>query len=177
MLKGERVTLRAPRAEDALRQHEFEQDIELGSLLCKPLRATNLEQAQAFIAGLSQADENAAHFAIEADGLYIGYCSLFGLRHSLGNLSLEIVIGDRAYWDQGYGREAVRLLLRYAFHYLGRRRVGLMTHVKNERALRCFRACGFVEEGRPRQDFWYQGEYIDMVKMSMMREEWVAKAG
>jgi RimJ/RimL family protein N-acetyltransferase len=175
MLKGERVTLRAPRAEDAGRQHEFSQDIELGSLLCKPLRVTSLEQAQAYMVGLSQADENAAHFAIEADGLFIGTCSLFGLKDRLGNLRMEIVIGDRDYWGKGYGREAVGLVLRYAFHHLGRRRVGLMTHVKNERALGCFRACGFVEEGRPRKEFWYQGEYVDMVKMSILREEWMAK--
>jgi GNAT superfamily N-acetyltransferase len=64
--------------------------------------------------------------------------------------TLGIMIGDRAYWGRGYGRDAVRVLLSYAFHYLGARRIVLTTHARNERALRCYRACGFVEEGRPR---------------------------
>ena len=61
------------------------------------------------------------------------------------------MIGDRAYWGRGYGREVVKLLLDYGFRYLGARRIVLTTHAKNERAIRCFGACGFVEEGRPRQ--------------------------
>lgn len=113
-----------------------------------------------------------ASFAIEADGQYIGFCSLYNLLNPNGNLELGITIGDRAYWGRGYGREAVTLLLTYGFHYLGARRIALTTHAKNERALRCYRACGFVEEGRPRKAVWIEGEYVDLVNMSILRDEW-----
>jgi len=51
----------------------------------------------------------------------------------------------------------------------------LTTHAKNERAIRCYLACGFVEEGRPRKAAWIEGEYTDLVEMSILREEWQAR--
>ena len=99
------------------------------------------------------------------------------LQNRQGNLELGIMIGDRAYWNKGYGREVVRLLLDYAFHYLGARRIALTTHASNERAIRCYTACGFVEEGRPRKAVWIEGEYIDLVNMSILRDEWQAIRG
>ena len=87
------------------------------------------------------------------------------------------MIGDRAYWNKGYGREVVKLLLDYGFHYLGARRIALTTHARNERAIRCYKACGFVEEGRPRKVIWIEGEYIDLVNMSILKDEWQAVGG
>ena len=89
-----------------------------------------------------------------------------------GNLELGIQIGDREYWGRGYGRDAVRLLLNYGFHYLGARRIWLTTNAKNERVIRSFAAVGFVEEGRPRKVVWIDGEYTDLVNMSILVEEW-----
>ena len=68
----------------------------------------------------------------------------------------------------------MRLLLHFGFHYLGARRIALTTHARNERAIRCYLACGFVEEGRPRQVLWIEGEYVDLVEMSILRNEWLA---
>jgi RimJ/RimL family protein N-acetyltransferase len=131
-----------------------------------------LQSAQAFFESRNTPDPNLAPFAIEADGKYIGFCSLMHLQDRHGNLELGITIGDRAYWGRGYGREVVRLLLDYGFRYLGARRIALTTHAKNERAIRCYRACGFVEEGRPRKVVWIEGEYTDLVNMAILAEEW-----
>ena len=173
MLQGEKTILREMRAEDVLRQHEFNQDIELYGLDSSFPRPSSLEQAQAaYEDSVKNADEDSAWFAIEADGKYIGNCCLMGLNRPHGILELGIVIGDRQYWGRGYGRDATKLLLRYGFHYLGARRIVLTTHARNERAIRCYRACGFVEECRPRQVLWIEGEYVDLVNMSILREEW-----
>ena len=168
MLKGEKVLLRPMKRDDIARQHEFDQDPELYGLDSTYPRVSPLERAQAFYESRAKDDENIAPFAIEAEGEYIGYCSLMDLQNRHGNLELGIMIGDRAYWGRGYGRDAVRLLLDYGFRYLGARRIGLTTHAKNERAIRC----GFVEEGRPRKATWIEGEYTDLVEMSILREEW-----
>jgi RimJ/RimL family protein N-acetyltransferase len=157
------------------RQHGFNQDLELYGLDSTYPRVSPLERAQAFYEGRTREDETIAPFAIEAEGKYIGYCGLRDLQNRDGNLELGIFIGDREYWGRGYGREVVRLLLEYGFHYLGARRIALTTHAKNERAIRCYLACGFVEEGRPRQVVWIEGEYTDLVDMSILREEWQSK--
>jgi RimJ/RimL family protein N-acetyltransferase len=175
VLKGEKVILRPMRPDDIAWQHEFDQDLELYGLMGDTPRVSPLERAQAFYESCAKPDDNLAPFAIEADGKYIGHCALMNLRDRYGNLELGIGIGDRAYWGRGYGREAVKLLLEYGFRYLGARRMVLTTHAKNERALRCYRACGFVEDGRPRQVIWVEGEYTDLVDMSLFREEWQCK--
>ena len=111
-------------------------------------------------------------FTIEADGACIGHCGLFHFDVASRHCELGIAIGEKEYWGRGYGREAVRLLLDYAFRVRNFRRVWLETHAANERAIRAYRACGFVEEGRMREHIWLAGRYVDNVIMGVMREEW-----
>lgn len=173
MFKGEKVILRAIREDDIPRLYEFSQDVELAGLDCGHPRAVPIEHIRADFQNMIKNDPNRAFFAIEADGKYIGDCGLSGLNDPHGSAELGIVIGDRAYWGRGYGREAVRMLVHYGFHYRGLRRIVLTTHAKNLRAIRCYLACGFVEDGRPRKAIWVEGEYLDVVNMSILREEWL----
>jgi RimJ/RimL family protein N-acetyltransferase len=177
MLKGEKVILRPMSPDDIPRQHEFNQDLELYGLDSDQPHVSPLGSAQAFYERRTRFDDDVAPFAMEADGKYIGFCSLMHLRDRHGNVELGIMIADREYWGCGYGREAVALLLHYGFHYLGVRRIELTTNAKNPRAIRCFLACGFREEGRPRKVVWIEGEYTDLVNMSILREEWQAQSG
>ena len=174
MLKGKKVLLRPAKPEDVVRQYEFDQDAELYGLNCTFPQVTSMAMEQAFYESRSKIDENIAPFAMEADGKYIGFCSLMNIRDRHGNVELGIVIGDRDYWGKGYGRDAITVLLHYGFHYLGVRRIALFCHANNERAINCYKACGFVEEGRERQVIWIEGAYIDGVKMSILRAEWQA---
>ena len=65
-----------------------------------------------------------------------------------------ITIGDRLYWGQGYGEDAFKTLISYAFHHTGMRRLHLKTLEQNRRAQKCFQKCGFsacgslLEEGK-----------------------------
>lgn len=177
MLKGEKVLLRPMIRDDIARQHQFDQDPELYVLDGAEPRPAPIEAAERFYDNRTRADDHMAPFAIEADGVYIGSCELSGLQDRHRSLSIGIQIGDRAYWGRGYGRDAVRVLLRYGFELCGARRIVLTTHAKNERAIRCYRACGFIEEGRPRKAAWIAGEYTDLVNMSILRDEWEQHRG
>ena len=64
------------------------------------------------------------------------------------------------------------LLLDYAFRIRNFRRVWLETHATNERAIRAYKACGFIEEGRMREHIWLAGRFVDNVIMGVLREEW-----
>jgi len=44
-------------------------------------------------------------------------------------------------------------------------------HGRNQRAIRAYRACGFVEEGRLRQHVWSDGAYDDLVIMAVLRPD------
>lgn len=119
-------------------------------------------------------EPNVAWFAIEADGKFIGRCGLHDFDATHHTCTLGITIGDREYQGRGYGREAIGLLLDYAFRLRNVQKVWLTTGGNNERAIRCYRACGFVEEGRLRRHEWSGGEYLDLVYMGILREEWAA---
>jgi RimJ/RimL family protein N-acetyltransferase len=86
--------------------------------------------------------------------------------------ALGITIGDKGYWGRGYGTDAIRLLLDYAFRLRNIRRIYLTVNSTNERAIGAYRRCGFVEEGRLRQHVWSAGQYIDLVNMGILRGEW-----
>jgi hypothetical protein len=64
--------------------------------------------------------------------------------------------------------------LEYAFRLRNVQKVWLTVNSDNERALRSYERCGFVEEGRLRKQVWNNGRYIDLVYMGVLREEWEA---
>lgn len=172
MLTGELVTLRPIEPDDYLALAEFANDVEL-ELLGGGDPPTPTPQASV-AAMYEQQRENpdSINFAItanEAAGKLIGQCGLW--RHDqLGRtVELGITIGVREYWGRGYGREAVALLVGYAFRLRNMRKVHLSVHASNTRAIRSYTAAGFVEEGRLREHVWSDGAYVDLVLMGRLR--------
>ena len=92
-----------------------------------------------------------------------------------GNCELFITIGEKEYWSQGYGSDALRLLLRAAFEDLGMRRVALRADADNARAIRCYENVGFAKEGVLREHRLRYGEPLDMVYMAILKREWEAR--
>jgi RimJ/RimL family protein N-acetyltransferase len=173
MFKGQKVVLRAVKREDMERQWIAENDPELYYLDGGRPRPSSLDDLYKYFDQNARRDDE-IEFAIEADGKYIGHCGLHGFDSTNRTAELSVEIGDKGYWGQGYGRDAIRLLLGYAFEHMNLNRVHLTTHSENERAIRCYRACGFVEEGRMRQHLYVRGHYVDRVVMGMLREEYTA---
>ncbi len=54
-------------------------------------------------------------------------------------------------------------------------REGFAIEADNERAIRCYKSCGFQEEGRQREHAWSNGRYVDNLLMGILREEWEAR--
>ncbi len=176
MLQGKKVLLRALRRDDLNAICRFNNDVEVelagGG---DPPMPQSLERLQAeFDSRVASGGRDDAGFAIEADGKCIGQCGLHGFDAAAHICELGITIGDKEYWGRGYGTDAVRLLLDYAFRLRHVHKVYLTVNGNNERAQRAYAKCGFVEEGRLRQHAWHNGHYIDLVYMGILREEWAA---
>ncbi len=101
----------------------------------------------------------------------IGSCGLMNIDSRNRHAELGINIGDKRYWNQGYGTEAMRLLVRYGFETLNLHRVYLRVFETNRRAIRAYEKAGFIHEGRQRQAEFRDGKYIDMLVMSLLRDE------
>ncbi len=115
-------------------------------------------------------------FAIRtlADDRLIGLISLYTIFPAQREAFMGIQIGDRAYWGKGYGTDALRVLLHYAFAELNLYRVSLSVLDGNERAIRSYEKCGFRYEGRERRVWSYDGRRWDEIYMGLLRDEWAA---
>jgi RimJ/RimL family protein N-acetyltransferase len=91
--------------------------------------------------------------------------------------TLGLQIGDNASKGRGYGREAVRLALKYAFEELNLNRVELSVFADNWRAIRTYQKVGFVQEGCARQAQYRNGRYQDEYRFAMLRSEWETAYG
>ncbi|MEP6871239.1 MAG: GNAT family protein [Anaerolineaceae bacterium] len=169
------MILRPMRAEDLERYAEFKNDVEV-ELLGRSGAPAPMELArlQSRYEEHLKLDPYAfTWFAIEAQGgKFIGQCLLRKFDEAARTCELGITIGDRDFWGRGYGRDAVGLLLKYAFRLRNMEKVWLTTSGGNVRAQRSYAACGFTEEGRQRRQVWLDGAYDDVVFMGILREDW-----
>lgn len=115
-------------------------------------------------------------WSIEYGGECIGSARL---RVDAGNhratFSLGIFVPHRR--GMGLGQEATRLVVRWGFVELGLHRVELEVLATNVRAIRCYRACGFIHEGTRRQAELYPDGWLDFLVMGMLRNDLVERAG
>jgi RimJ/RimL family protein N-acetyltransferase len=105
----------------------------------------------------------------------IGFIGLFDLYQQHGDTLVAIALGEREYWSKGYGTDAMRIMLRYAFNEVNLRRVGLIVFEYNPRAIRSYEKAGFAHEGRVRGCILREGKRYDFLYMGVLREEWLAK--
>jgi RimJ/RimL family protein N-acetyltransferase len=107
-----------------------------------------------------------------SSGRVIGNVGLLQIDPVHGRAWLGVCIGEKDCWSAGYGTEAIRLLLRYAFDNLGLRRIQLITDADNDRGLRCYEKCGFVREALLREHRLRHGKPLDMIQMAVLKSEW-----
>jgi RimJ/RimL family protein N-acetyltransferase len=108
-------------------------------------------------------------FVIEADGRPVGRIGLNQFRRRDRIASLYCFIGEPACWGRGYARDAVATLLAYAFDRTDLSRVELWTLADNDRAIRVYERCGFVQEARLAERSYKDGTWVDRIVMSVTR--------
>ena len=105
----------------------------------------------------------------------IGIIGLYGISWIPRLAELRIVIGDKDYWGKGYGTEAIKLVVDYAFDKLNLNNVYLGVNAEHKGAIKAYKNAGFVEEGILRKVQYRNSKYYDAVRMSILREEYYAK--
>ena len=86
--------------------------------------------------------------------------------------TVGIMIGDQSEWSKGYGAEAVKLILKYAFKRLGLRKVAYHVIAPNIGSQKVAKKNGFQEEARLKSHIFREGGYHDVVILSIFREDW-----
>lgn len=135
-----------------------------------PTSATGLE---AYLQRL-ETDTSRVWFGIveRETGQLIGETGLLRMFPTWRTTDLSIILGEKSAWGKGYGKEAMALMLDFAFGYLNFHRVAIGVVGSNTRALRFYEKIGFRTEGVQRDGYFYNHVYQDFIMMSILEDEY-----
>jgi RimJ/RimL family protein N-acetyltransferase len=106
------------------------------------------------------------------DGRYLGQCGIHQIHERSRVGRLACIVARRGDMGQGLGSAAIRALLDHAFGTMGLHKLWLMVFRHNERGRGIYGRIGFQEEGILRDEYFHEGAWHDMVRMSMLDREW-----
>jgi RimJ/RimL family protein N-acetyltransferase len=173
LLRGERVLLRGPRdsdIEDRLRHPiDPEEEDGYGSAWRREWDGRRYHTRE-HLAAARRPEPSAYRWAVEHHGGCIGGA---GLRVDAGQHRATYSVGlfVAALRGQGLGREITRLVVAWGFGGLGLHRIELEVLAFNTRAIRCYLACGFRQEGVRREAELYPDGRKDLISMGLLRSE------
>lgn len=169
MLLGEKVYLRRLERSDLEKSLRWINNPEIMVIMGVFGPRTALEQ-EAWYESIAQSRNNLV-FAIclVNSSEHIGNISLFDIDYINSNAGLSIFIVEPEHQGCGYGGEAVRLMVEYAFVYLNLHKV----YSKTERleAARMYERIGFMREGVLREHEFKYGQYTDKLVYGFLRSE------
>jgi RimJ/RimL family protein N-acetyltransferase len=108
---------------------------------------------------------------IAREGRFLGEIRLLDVDTNDRRARLTIAFYDPDLLGQGLGRAAIRLLFSHAFQTLGLHRLSIRVLADNHRAIACYKACGFVEEGRERESALVGTRWDDDLIMGCLARE------
>jgi len=173
LIEGEDVRLRPVEREDLPRFAEWFNDPEVRRYLDMYL-PFSLAQEERWFEHLQErlASKETVMLTIEtSDGVTIGNITLFDINWKDRHAELGVTIGEKAYWGQGYGSDAIRTMLGVGFDSMNLHRIFLRVHADNARAIGSYQKVGFRKEGTLRESVFREGVYHDMHIMSVLASE------
>jgi RimJ/RimL family protein N-acetyltransferase len=166
--RGKTVVIREKRIEDVPDDYAWRTDEELARMdATLPIRMSFEDFSRFSKEELMYSNRTSRRLAIDIlDGKHIGNCMYYDIDSRRGRAELGIMIGDRDYWDKGYGTDSVDSLLTHIFVTTALKVVYLHTLDWNQRARRSFAKSGFREVKKVR----HHG--LDFVLMEIDRQAW-----
>jgi len=102
---------------------------------------------------------------------YIGNVNLSSINWINRTAEYSIMIGEKSLWGKGFGKEATMLIIKYAFEELNLNRIYLTVRDDNNSAINLYKKVGFVQEGILRRSLYKNNKFIDLVIMSILKDE------
>lgn len=141
-------------------------------LLVGDLPITRLVEEDFFDSAM-RPDQSQVQFAIETlAGEHIGFTGLFGIEWKHRTSQSGIVIGLPQFRRQGYGSDALRVRIRYAFEVLGLRLLLTEAMSENEPSCKALRRVGYREVAQIPGRYWRRGAYRNLTLFMLDRDDW-----
>jgi len=154
MISSNRIVLREKRLSDAWDDYAWETDPELAELDAAPVLVIVFSRyLPDYASELRSIFPTSQRFSVDTlDKKHIGNCSCYNINETRGEAELGIMIGNRDYWNKGYGTDIVTALVNHIFRQTKLKRIHLKTLESNIRAQKCFQKCGFATCGHNIRD-------------------------
>lgn len=172
VLTGLRVKLRSPVESDASARFSMGTNVDIAIMFgvsAANVRPLTLENSERWVRNLIN-HPNA--WIIEHEGTVIGEIRLDRVDLQDRRASMAVGIYDPSSLGLGLGTEAIQLVLAHAFGVMALHRIGIRVLAYNQRAIRAYEKCGFVNEGREREAAFVNGEWHDDIMMGVLAHEY-----
>jgi len=172
---GEKIKLRALELSDLSSIMEYWNTYEVRIGLGKYIPDSSTQREEWIKAQIQKASKGEGYtFAIETleTKIFLGTCSLSRLNNVSRTAFLSVVIHNPENHEKGYGTDAVRCLLEFAFRILNLHRVELHVYSFIKDAIHVYEKVGFKQTGVRREASYVDGEYRDDLVMDILRREY-----
>jgi len=168
------IYLRALETSDLERCHTWHNDRNLYDTLVGPFRFVSKQAEQAWLERRTTFSSNEVNLAIctKKSDMHIGNIYLREIDWISRRAKMEIFIGEINERSKGYGQSAIRELLSHAFGDLGLKRIYLSVLADNDAALKVYKKCGFIVEGRLRNHVFKKSGWKDLVVMGLCSDDY-----
>jgi diamine N-acetyltransferase len=167
MIVGERVQLREIEEEDLKVIVKWRNDPEILKWLFSYLPLCMSKQRIWYKTYVE--DDSQQIFVIEVEKKPVGTVGLSHIDHKNQKAELGILI-DTEWQNKGIGKEALSLLIEFAWNEMNLRKIKALVFKENEIAINLYKSCGFVEEGVLRKEVYKNGEFKDVIIMALIKE-------
>lgn len=173
-LVGDRIYL-APKGsseEEIKKFTEWMNDFQVTDYIGRTSQIITYDAEKEYLENATRNTSNRSFNIIETEkDKLIGTIALEEINWTERSAVLGIFIGEKDFRNNGYGTEAIKLLLEYGFKYLNLHSIRLDLLSINERAHKCYLKCGFKDTGASREQIFLNGKYYDRLHMDILENE------
>ena len=170
LLRGEKVTLRPARENDAEHFVRWFADMDVTRFLARRM-AISLQQEQEFLKKIGESKDD-VWWVIEVADQPIGATGIHSINWLDANGTTGIVIGEKGAWGKGYATEAMRLRTRYAFRELNLHKLMTEVDAENDASRKALERNGYRTVGVRREQTFREGTWHDRWVAEVLRADW-----
>ncbi|WP_404406977.1 GNAT family N-acetyltransferase [Jeotgalibacillus malaysiensis] len=175
MFSTDRITLRKVTEEDTEIYHKWRNNPEVMKSTSPVMDQYSKSETAAFIQMILGANDAKSYMIeLKETGSPIGIISLIHIDYKNRNAECVIDLGEADQWGKGFGKEAMQLLLSYAFEELNLHKVYLRVFSFNERAVRLYEKLGFEKEGEQQDQLFRGGEWHSVILMGIFQKSFLS---
>lgn len=173
--KSKKIQLRPLQLSDMERSILWRNDPDIRDMtLSYRFPVTQVMEENWYRKSMAGEDHTKVFFAIENndDGKHIGFTHLYNIDFISSNAYFGIVIGDKSEHGKGKSKEAIHLILQFAFKQLNLHKINLEVASFNKKAIAVYRSFGFSTEGILKEQIFMDGLYYDRISMAIFRDDY-----